>query len=330
VLSAFLIPISLALPLAADTVPAALLARVSQQAAASGAETGVAWELLESGERGSLRGGEAFPMQSVFKLPVAVSVLRRVDAGTLRLDQPVTLRAADLRPGFSPIAEAYAGGARRFTLGELLRRMAGESDNTAADWLLARVGGPAAVTADLARMGVSGVRVDRGEGLLSLDFYGIPRGPGRESRAAFAPLFDELAEVQKQAGMEAYLRDPRDTATPEGLVRLLARIWSGRALSPESRGRLLTILRASPTGPGRLRAGLPPGVPLAHKTGTSGTVGGTTAVVNDAGIIDLPDGRHLVVVVLMRRASRGTEPAEAAMAAITRTLYQHYTTPPRP
>ena len=313
-----------------DTSRAGLQRQVEAIAAASGATVGVGVVELETGERWSVNGAEAFPLQSVFKLPLAILVLSRVDAGALRLDAQVPVARAELRPGFSPLADRFPNEGTRFTLGELLRRAASVSDNTAADLLMRRVGGPSAVTRHLRAMGIRGFRVDRGEGELALDYHGIARGPGRGARDAFAALLARQPAEARRAAFEAYLRDPRDTATPEAAASLLALLWRGRALRPASTALLLRMLAETPTGPNRLRGMLPAGTPVAHKTGTAGEMDGVAAVVNDVGIVTLPNGRHVAVAVLVKRATRGAEAAERTIAAIARAVYDRYAAlPPR-
>src|SRR4029450_13315724 len=56
---------------------------------------GVGAMLLESRESVELRGDERFPMQSVYKLPIAMAVLQRVDRGELQLDQTVKVETTD-------------------------------------------------------------------------------------------------------------------------------------------------------------------------------------------------------------------------------------------
>src|SRR5437016_8197830 len=58
-------------------------------APAAKGRVGVAAQLLESGETASLHGDEHFPMHSVYKLPISMAVLQRVDRGELKLDQQV-------------------------------------------------------------------------------------------------------------------------------------------------------------------------------------------------------------------------------------------------
>ena len=304
---------------------AALERRIERIAAESGATVGVTAIHVESGERVSVRGGERFPMQSVFKLPIALQLLRRVDAGAVRLDNEVVVLPAHHRYGHSPLAEASRGDTVRLTVRELLRRMAGESDNTASDRLLELAGGAAAVTANLRRHGVDGVRLDRSEGRLALEANGVPYAPEREPLAVAERLIGQVAPDARRAATERYLIDPRDTSTPDGMARLLVLLHRGRLLRPASSALLTRILEETQTGPNRLKGMLPAGTVVAHKTGTSMVVDGMTATVNDVGLITLPDGAgHVAIAVFAKRSTRGTEAAERAIAQIARAAYDHW------
>lgn len=311
-----------AAPARQDTSPGALRRQVARIAAESGAHVGVAAVDVRTGETVvELNRGEGFPMQSVFKLPVAIALLRRVDAGQVRLDATLAVTAADLRAGHSPIADRHPNGGARYTVAELLRLMISESDNTAADLLLPLAGGPAAVTRRMRALGIAGVRVDRGEGRLALDFQGVAYAPGREPRHVVDSLAAGLSADQRRLALEAYLRDPRDTATPDGMARLLVLLARGRLLSPRGTALLLGMMTETPTGPNRLRGMLPAGTPVAHKTGTAGDAAGVTAVVNDVGIVTLLHGGRVAVAVFAKRATRGQEPAERAIALVSRAVY---------
>ena len=99
-------------------------------------------------------------MQSVFKLPLAIEVLAHVDAGAIRLDDELRIKPSDVRPGpGGSLADELpeAGGER--TVLDLLERMMIQSDNTAADVLLDRVGGPRRVTERLRGFGIDGIDV---------------------------------------------------------------------------------------------------------------------------------------------------------------------------
>src|SRR4028118_1041152 len=107
----------------------------------SDAVIGVSAIHLESGKRLSVRGTDRFPMGSVYKFLIALAVLRRVDAGTLSLQQSVTIEPEDFSLGHSPLRDAAHGRPITLTVRELLRHMVSISDNTASDTLLALVGG---------------------------------------------------------------------------------------------------------------------------------------------------------------------------------------------
>ncbi len=89
---------------------------------------GVAATVIETDETVSVRGAARFPMQSVYKLPIAMAVLARVDRGLLRLDQLVPVDSADIAPVHSPITELHPRGGIILTVRELLRGAIVESD----------------------------------------------------------------------------------------------------------------------------------------------------------------------------------------------------------
>src|SRR5438093_10469608 len=102
---------------------------------------GVAAQLLESGETASLHGDEHFPMHSVYKLPISMAVLQRVDRGELKLDQHVKVEPSDFaRKGMSsPVRDKYPGGTE-LTIAELLRYTICDSDGSASDVLMKLIG----------------------------------------------------------------------------------------------------------------------------------------------------------------------------------------------
>ena len=203
-------------------------------------EVGIA--VLDTGRKKQfhLNQNKPFPMQSVCKLPISIAILRLADAGKLSVQDKVTVRRADLVALYSPIKEAIKGKQLDFTIRDLIRRAICDSDNTACDILIGRAGGVNAVTRILKEAGIEGIRVDRPEGKLQPDSLQIAK----------------------------YLVDPRDTAAPEGMVEMLQKLYSGNLLSKSSTSVILEDLFNCKTGSNRIRAGLPAGWSLAHKTGT--------------------------------------------------------------
>jgi beta-lactamase class A len=112
--------------------------------------------------------------------------------------------------------------------------------------------------------------------------------------------------------------DPRDTATPAAMVKLLAGIVEAKTLSPASSTLLLDVMQRTTTGLKRLRGMLPPDVVVRDKTGT---IGGT---VNDVGVIELPNGLgHVVIAVFIKKSPESMEQRESAIAQIARGAYDY-------
>lgn len=257
----------------------------------SDAVIGVAALHLEEGTRFEVRPRERFPMGSVYKFPIAIAVLHRVDRKTLSLDQRVTIDPKDFSPGWSPIRDRAYGHPVTLTIAELLREMVSVSDNTACDALLRLVGGGPAVTLRLRQIGVTGIRVDRLE---------------REM----------AADLGKPGGVDAYARDVRDTSSPAEMLELLVRFWRGEdGLSHDSHAMLVEWMSDSMTGARRIKTALPPNARLAHKTGTM------PGTVNDVAIVTMPDGRHIAIAIFTKSRVETTEAAaEKDVAAIARAI----------
>jgi beta-lactamase class A len=239
-----------------------------------------------------LRESERFPMGSVYKLPIAMAALRRVDEGALALSQTVNIDPAEFAPGYSPIRDAARGRAVSLTLGRLIDAALSDSDNTAADALQRVEGGPPAVNAYLHEIGVSGIRVDRTEQQIGRDIQDM--------------------------GVAAYNRDERDTATPQGMVDLLVAIHSRRdRLSAASHELLIKTLVTS-RNPRHLSLGLPPDAVLAHKSGNM------PGVMNDVGLVSSPDGRHHLAIAVFTKQAETSEsaPRDQVIAEVARRVYQ--------
>jgi beta-lactamase class A len=276
---------------------------------------------IETGRRVSLNGEMRFPMASVYKLPIALQLLRKVDRGELRLSDPITLSENGFRPGHSPIREFANNKPVTLTVERLLELMLGESDNSASDALLRLAGGPAAVTERMRALGVAGIDVSRPEGQLILNHRGVRELPPESewTMTLLDSLSAKVTPAERAQATATYANDPRDTSTPDAMADLLARIHRRDALEPASMERLLQIMIATPTGPARLKGLLPIGTVVAHKTGT---MGGTT---NDVGIVTLPDGAgHLAIAIFIKSSIKEVPERERAIAEIARTVYDYF------
>jgi len=280
----------------------------------------VAVQNIESGEVWARNGVQAFPMQSVFKAPLGAAVLSEVDAGRLSLDEVITLEDMDLSPPLSPIAAAWPEKTR-YTIRDLLVATVSESDNTAADVLMRRIGGPGQLQAWLNSKGLSGLRIDRYERELQPESLGMPSfRPAWRTAQAFNAARQAVPEAERRAAWDRYRDDPRDTIQASGALNFLRSLQNGELISPASTRLLLQIMEQSPTGPKRLKAGLPEGARLAHKTGTSHTAFGITAVTNDIGIVTLKDGRRYAVAVFLADSPASSAERDAVLADAMRIV----------
>jgi beta-lactamase class A len=227
-------------------------------------------------------------MHSVYKLPIAMAVLQRVDRGELQLDQTVKVEKTDfVRKGMSsPIRDKYPQGAQ-LTIAELLRYTVAESDGTASDVLLNLTGGARGVMLFLNDINVSGVNVVNSE-----------KEIGRDWQTQY-----------------------ENWATPKAAVELLAALQTSRGLSAESQAFLLKLTTESIPGAKRLKGQLPARTVVAHKTGTGGTRDGVTSATNDIGIITLPNGTHLAVAVFVSDSSADEATRESVIARIAKAAW---------
>lgn len=299
-----------------DEEAAKLAARAT--AGSDNARFGAALINLESGELWALNGSEPFPMMSVFKAPLGAAVLAEVDAGRLALDETITLSDEDLSPPYSPVADAYPGR-KTYTVAELLELAVAESDNTAADVLMRRIGGPGVVTAWLRSHRIEDMRVDRYERQIQPELAGLDSfRPEWKGESAYGAAHRSVPEDRRFAATLAYMRDPRDSTTPRAALLFLSKLAAGQLLSEASTERLLTLMTETPKGAQRLKAGLPAGAKLAHKPGTARTDFGMNPATNDIGVITLPDGRRYAVAVFVSGSPLEDAAREAVIADFAR------------
>jgi beta-lactamase class A len=282
---------------------------------------GIGVKFLESGETWFYQKEAHFPMQSVCKFPLAVAILIEVDAKHLSLIDRVSISRSDLSVEWSPISQNFKGSEESFSIGDLLKRAVGESDNTAFDVLLARIGGARTIDAALRAKGIDGIRVDRSERQLQSDYFGLgPWDPRWVDPNAFEAAQAALGPVRQRKALLDYLDDPRDTATPAGMVLLLERFYQGQLLSESSTRYLLKVMKETTTGPNRLKAGLPSGTLLAHKTGTAGDSVAINGATNDVGVAKLPDGAEVIIAVFIKGSDASSKNREAAIAEVARNV----------
>ena len=248
----------------------------------SGGRIGLYAENLLTGAKISWRADERFVMCSTFKASLAASVLASVDRGQIRLDELIGYGPGDLME-YAPVAKQNLEKGAMSVI-DMCEAAVELSDNTCANALLARVGGPAAMTAFWRSIGDRVSRLDHNEPELNRS------PPG----------------------------DPHDTTTPAAMAGSLRHLLLGKVLSSESRERLTGWMVGCKTGENRLRAGLPKGWRIGDKTGNNGKdASGDIAVT-------WPTRREPIVICVYTQGGAPTPlQVEAAFAGIGSFIGMH-------
>lgn len=288
---------------------------------------GVSVKHIERQELVEIRGEERFQMASVFKVPVLLELLHQVREGKLSLEERVEWTAPERYFG-SGILVTLAPGLRP-TIRDLATLMMIVSDNAATDILCHRLGFDR-INARLRSLGLSKTAVDMGTRDLILHALGLPEEKYRGMTVDELRRFDWAAhETQVRRNQQQFLRECPNCSTPAEMTLLLEKIVTGQALDPEGTQALLDILFLQQFNQ-RLPRWIPYGVRFAHKTGT---LTAPVWVVNDAGVLFLPNQQRVVVTVFSRGEDLGLSDGErkAAIAAaedqiaeIGRMVFQFY------
>ena len=245
----------------------------------SGGRLGVFALDTGSGRHIGIDADSRYALCSTFKAALAAAVLRAVEAGKLSLDTPLRFSDADVLD-YAPVVKRHLAG-HSLTVAEACAAAIELSDNSAANLLLAQIGGPAGLTRFVRRAGDSVTRLDRIE-----------------------PMLNRVAPGEI-----------RDTTTPAAMVGLMRALLLGRVLRPESRDRLAGWMRACQTGKTKLRAGLPADWRVGDKTGNSGD-----GKVNDIAICWPPHRKPILVASYLDAPKLSPAAADAIHADVGRLV----------
>jgi beta-lactamase class A len=264
-------------------------------------KVGVAAVVIETGEAAFLNEKEAFPMQSVYKLPISMAVIEQVRLEKLGLDEKIAFTKDDMvRAGQASVVRDKNPNGAEYTIRELIRLALVESDGTASDVLMRVAGGAEEIQAYLTQIGVRDIKVLNTEKELGADQQ-------LQYKNSATPM--AAADLLKFLDSSYKLKTPLPDLKPEDAV--------GEAL-------ILKYMNDAVTGPKRLRGGLPAKTILPHKTGTSGTRDGVTAATNDIGVIYLPNGRHVAIAVFVSDSPADEKTREAVIARIAKAVWDNW------
>ena len=259
--------------------------QLRQIIAASGAEVAVAYRTLDGRTEVLVDADKSFHAASTMKVPVMIELFRQARAGTLSLDDPLPIRndfrsivdgsPYKLSDGDDSDKDVYTVIGKTMTLGQLCDSMITVSSNFAANLLIEKLG-VENIRHTVAALGAGGMQVLRG------------------------------VEDQK-----AFDNGLNNTTTARGLMVLLERIAHGRAVDAEFDAAMIEILKRQEFNDA-IPAGLPPGTPVAHKTGN------ITRIHHDAAIVYAP---RPYVLVLLVRGIEDQKKSAALMAELSKAIY---------
>jgi beta-lactamase class A len=229
------------------------------------------------------------PMQSVFKLPLALAILHEVELGKFRLDQNIRFEKGDLFTvkTYSPLQDKYPNADVDVPLREILRLTVSSSDNTGSEILLRLLGGPAKLQAYMDSLGIKGFHFQDSE--------------------------KALHNVDKL--------QYRNWWTPAATVQLMRLLADNPPFNAEHTAFIRKMMLETETGPKRLKGELPPGTLVYHKTGSSGVRSGLAAATNDLGYITMPNNKQLAIAVYVTDSRGSQELREATIAKVAKAIY---------
>jgi beta-lactamase class A len=277
----------------AQTSPSALIEKINYIIDTAGGKFGIGVQGVDFKTGFVINGERGYPMQSVFKFPLALAILHLVDEGKLKLDQKfyIPKEKWDTKT-LSPMIKDFPDQDLDIALSALLTYAVTKSDNNACDFLYGIAGGTGAVNAYMHRVGVKDISIAFTEG-----------------------------EMNK-----AWPVQYKNWCKPAAMMELLQLLYHQKLLSKQNNDFLIRIMTEIPGMSKRITALLPPNTELIHKTGSSGiNEQGILAATNDVGIVTLPNGKHLVIVVFASDYKGPRERGEHIIATISKQIWDYYT-----
>lgn len=256
------------------------------------ATVGIAMKGIEDKDTLSINGHLNAPLMSIFKFHIALATLNLVDNGKLSLSQKFFIKKEDLHADtWSPIQDEFPNGNIDLTLDQLLRYTVSHSDNNGCDILLDLIGGPETVQKFINKQGIKDFTI-------------------------------KVNEQEMRTWENLYI----NTTTPLASTELLEKFYAGRVLKKNTTKYLYQLMVECSRGLTWMKAGLPEGTELAHRTGISDrNEHDLRAAMNDVGIFKLPNGNHVILSIYLKDITEEREVTEKIIADITEAIWNYYT-----
>lgn len=307
-----------------DKAPAQLRAVIEGLGSQFRGTVGISVRRVDADWEVAYNADSLMPQQSVSKLWVAMAALDAVDRGKLTLMDPVTLKPDDLTLFHQPLAALVKQSGFTTDVADLMTRAMTESDNTANDAVLRRIGGPEAIRGFLARRFVPNVRFGPGERILQSTTSGLQWNQKMAFGRGFEAARSALPRTVREKALDDYLANPMDGAAPTSITYALAKLKRGEMLSPASTQYLLEVMHEAKTGRQRIKGGVPATWSYAHKTGTGQELYPRATGFNDVGIMTAPDGTSYAVAVMIASTTVSIPERWAVMQGVSRAVAAYH------
>ncbi len=309
-------------------------------------DIGIAYKQIETGKSWSYNGHKKYPLASVFKVPIMICILQKIDAGQLTLTDKITMNESDKCIGGGQIQYKPAGTS--FSVSNLLYEMITVSDNTATDLLWKKLGNNTVYnfmknngfnnsdiyTANRASYLIALGQGSEFKGKTGKEIAKIWNSKNYQSKqnsiakvlaehknltlAQFQAIEDKSFKTSTYSDDIASAEAVDNLSTPYDFTDLFARLYKREFLSEALTKKALAIM-ADCRFNSRIPAKLPKGVKVYHKTGT------ICGIVNDSGIIEISPGNNVAVTIFIKNIQSGYEgEANITSAQISRLIYDEF------
>jgi beta-lactamase class A len=257
------------------------------------ADWGIYVKCLETGEEIAINADKQMDTMSVIKIPLMVEAFRQIEAGKFSLEDKITLKDSDKRPGTGVIRSLDPGAV--LTIKDLLTLMIIVSDNTATDLLFEKVGGIEPVNQLAQSFGLKNTRA-------------VANGDA---------WFKALRAAKSSAEFHSEGKHPFGLSSPRDIGVILEKMERGQAVSKKSSDLMLQMMR------GQLYSSRLPkyvsGFRIPHKTGDF-----PPFICNDVGIFESPS-RNIVVSVFTAHHYGATPALEDAIGRVGEQIADYFT-----
>lgn len=235
---------------------------------------------------------QQYPMQSVYKLHLAMALLDYVEKNNLSMNTEIHIKKEDLRPNtHSPFRDKHPEGNVTIPVSELLKYTISESDNNTCDILFNYVGGPQVVDKYIKGLGIEKVSI----------------------------------KCNEKAMSENYDAQYTNWTTPSEAVRLIELFRQKDLFSPNNNNLLKKMLVETSTGPDKIKGLLPENLVVGHKTGNSSrNRHGIKGADNDIGFVTLPDGSGYSVAIFIKDSKEDDKTNAQMISRISRVIFENY------